>query len=552
MNRVAGALSYHIGCRPQNPTNTRTLMKNHFDTMSLTPRLRSITLSWLSLSRLTISVLGAGITGLLLTAAFAFEDGDVPNDDTDPIDITDAPPPPPSQANYPISLSRFSGVDFNNDRVSDLVFWRPSTGVFYISNSAGKVGRYFGLSGDIAVPGDYDGDRKTDLATWRPANATWSVEFSSGAGVVGHVYGRAGDIPVPGDYNSDGVTDLAVFRPSTGEWSVSNTAGQRDYQFGLPGDTPVPGDYDGDGTADLATWRPSDGSWMVQLSSTGEISGPHPWGSPGDIPVPADYNADGVTDVAFFRPTTAVWYISNTAGQNGCYFGLAGDVPVPGDYDGDGKTDLATWRPSEGTWWVQLSATGQLSGPHPWGEAGDIPLPSRVSTRKTQLSTALSRKTHTGVGSFDIDLPLAGRAGVECRNSNGEHTLVFTFTDDVISGNATVTSATGHVSGTPVFAGKTMMVNLVGVANAQTVTVKLSGVTDSYFKVVPDCDVNVSFLAGDSNADGIVNAGDALQTRSYSGQAANSTNFRSDVNADGSINGGDALIVRGRSGQSVL
>jgi hypothetical protein len=58
-------------------------------------------------------------------------------------------------------------------------------------------------------------------------------------------------------------------------------------------------------------------------------------------------------------------------------------------------------------------------------------------------------------------------------------------------------------------------------------------------------------LLGDSNGDGFVNSGDAVQTRGRSGQAAGATNFRSDVNADGFINSGDTLSVRSRSGTSI-
>ena len=54
-------------------------------------------------------------------------------------------------------------------------------------------------------------------------------------------------------------------------------------------------------------------------------------------------------------------------------------------------------------------------------------------------------------------------------------------------------------------------------------------------------------LLGDTNGDGVVNAGDALETRNRSGQITNATNFYSDVTIDGVINSGDATIVRSRS-----
>src|SRR4029077_7392955 len=58
-----------------------------------------------------------------------------------------------------------------------------------------------------------------------------------------------------------------------------------------------------------------------------------------------------------------------------------------------------------------------------------------------QLSAAVSRKTHGGAGDFDIDLPLAGEPGVECRSGGaiGNHTFVFSFTNNVMNGNASVT-----------------------------------------------------------------------------------------------------------------
>jgi hypothetical protein len=51
-----------------------------------------------------------------------------------------------------------------------------------------------------------------------------------------------------------------------------------------------------------------------------------------------------------------------------------------------------------------------------------------------QLTAAVSRKTHGGAGDFDINLPLVGEPGVECRSSVGAHTLRFTFSNNVVSG----------------------------------------------------------------------------------------------------------------------
>ena len=170
-----------------------------------------------------------------------------------------------------------------------------------------------------------------------------------------------------------------------------------------------------------------------------------------------------------------------------------------------------------------------------------------------QLTSAVSRKTHGGAGAFDIPLPLSGNPGVECRTggATGDYTLVFTFTNNVVSGNATVTGGIGTVSGTPVFSANTMTVNLTGVANVQTLTVTLSGVTDEFSQVLPDTPVSVNMLIGDVNGNGIVNATDVAQTKGQVGQPVTSGNFRTDVNASGIINATDVAIVKAHSGESI-
>jgi hypothetical protein len=169
------------------------------------------------------------------------------------------------------------------------------------------------------------------------------------------------------------------------------------------------------------------------------------------------------------------------------------------------------------------------------------------------LSSAVSRKTHIGVGVKDIAMPLTGTAGIEPRNGNpaGTHTIVFSFSQSVVSGSAVVSSGTGSVNGAPSFSGNTMTVNLTGVTNAQQITITLSNVTDALGQVLPATGVKMKFLSGDANGDGAVNSGDATVTRNRSGETINDTNLRSDINTDGAINGGDSTIVRNASGTSV-
>ena len=162
------------------------------------------------------------------------------------------------------------------------------------------------------------------------------------------------------------------------------------------------------------------------------------------------------------------------------------------------------------------------------------------------LTSAVSRLTHTGVGDFDVNLPLSGTAGVEDRLAS-QYQIVLTFTNGPItSGSAMVTSGTG-VAGMPTFSGNTMTVPLTGVTNAQTLTLTASNVNG----LLPSASVNASFLIGDTGGDGGVNSADVGQTKSQSGNLVTGSNFREDVNVDGSINSSDVGLVKSKSGTSL-
>jgi hypothetical protein len=167
------------------------------------------------------------------------------------------------------------------------------------------------------------------------------------------------------------------------------------------------------------------------------------------------------------------------------------------------------------------------------------------------LSDVVSRKTHGAAGDFDIDLPSSGNAGVECRSSGGNHTLIFTFSNQVVSGNAAVTAGTGNVSGSPTFSGNTMTVDLTGVTDQQQITVTASNVMDTFGQTLPSASVNAVILAGDTNGNSTVNAADVAQTRAQEGAPVDQTNFRNDVNVNGTINAADAAIVKSDLGNSV-
>jgi hypothetical protein len=177
----------------------------------------------------------------------------------------------------------------------------------------------------------------------------------------------------------------------------------------------------------------------------------------------------------------------------------------------------------------------------------------RLTPIAPAVVSAVSRKSHGEVGGFDVPLPLAGTVGVEPRRGSGastnEHQLVVTFGNNVTLGSVAVTSADGLATATQSVSGAVVTVNLSGVTDRQTLSVKLTNVNDG--TGFGDVTIPMAVLLGDTNGDRSVNGGDALQTRSRAGQGTDVTNFRSDVNADGSINSGDASLVRSRSGESL-
>ena len=169
--------------------------------------------------------------------------------------------------------------------------------------------------------------------------------------------------------------------------------------------------------------------------------------------------------------------------------------------------------------------------------------------------SADSRKTHGTAGNFDVDLPLNGTPGIECRSGGltNDYTMVITFLANVsVNGNpqAAVTLGTGIVGtggvsngGMITISGNVVTIPLTGVTNAQTINVTLNSVNGSTNVVIP-----MNVLIGDANGNGSVNASDVSQTKLRLGQTVSATNFRSDVSTNGSINASDVSIVKGKVG----
>src|SRR5207237_1152240 len=166
----------------------------------------------------------------------------------------------------------------------------------------------------------------------------------------------------------------------------------------------------------------------------------------------------------------------------------------------------------------------------------------------TQFLSAKSRKVHGGAGTFDLDLPLVGNAGIEPRSggSGGNFEIVYNF-QNPITNCGSVSGATGSVSAGA--DGKSCIADVSGLPNAQYSTITLQGVTDGTGTF--DVSTSVGILAGDTTGNGSVNSSDIAQTQSQSGQTVTSSNFREDVTANGLINSSDIALVQSKSGTAL-
>jgi hypothetical protein len=172
-----------------------------------------------------------------------------------------------------------------------------------------------------------------------------------------------------------------------------------------------------------------------------------------------------------------------------------------------------------------------------------------------QLVSVASVRVQGSTG-YAIDLPLDDTRAVECRSGgpSGAYTLIFTFGESLAAvGSASVSRGSGAVlsSGIDNSDPRRYVVNLSGVKNAQRLKITLADVLDIRSNRTALISAQMSVLLGDTNGDRTVNAGDAVQPRSGSGEPVNTSNFRTDVNGDGRVNSGDSLLVRSRAGSSL-
>jgi hypothetical protein len=172
-----------------------------------------------------------------------------------------------------------------------------------------------------------------------------------------------------------------------------------------------------------------------------------------------------------------------------------------------------------------------------------------------QLAAAASQKIHGTAGTFEINLPLTGNPGVECRSggATGDHTIVFTFTNPLMSVDEASTSC-GSISSRTIDSSDPhrYLVSITGcTVNAQSITTSLTGVHDTLGNTLPAAAASMALLLGDTTANGSVSNTDVASVKAQVAAPVTSSNFRNDVNANGVVSNTDVSMTKTQVGTSL-
>ena len=447
--------------------------------------------------------------------------------------------------------SSISTADFNHDGNLDLAVANHQDGTISIllGNSDGTFQTavtYPAATNAIAlVVADFNGDGKLDLAVGgvdASNNNEVAVLLGNGDGTfqaaINSLVPGTGIVAIGvGDFNGDGKRDLAFANYYSNNVVIMLGNGDATFRpapnavtVGAPGSVAV-GDFNRDGKADLAVGTLGGSGITVFLGNGDGTFQPLPVnyavGNDPDSIALADLNGDGIPDLAVGNVNDNSVSILQGKGdgtfQDALTYGVSRgpSALVVGDFNRDGKPDIAT----TGFWFGNVSVLLN-------------------NTPAVRPLNAVSRKTHAAAGTFDINLPLTGPPGIECRSggAGGDHQIVISFPWAVTFSSAAVTNGAGTVSSTSGSGTNKVTVNLTGVANAQIITVTLFNVSDGPNTV--DVPVRMGVLLGDVNASGVVTSGDTNLCKAQALQPVTASNFRNDVNASGSITTGDVNIIK--------
>lgn len=174
-----------------------------------------------------------------------------------------------------------------------------------------------------------------------------------------------------------------------------------------------------------------------------------------------------------------------------------------------------------------------------------------------ELVRVLSRKSHPPSNAgllprdvlLDVTQPISGPVTVESRSNAQGHLLVFQFTDRIdSSGSVTLTDKNGMPIGqsSVSISGNEMHVSLGNIPDRSRVKIQLNAVNNS-----ANLSVNLGFLVGDVDGNGVVDMADEAAIRSRSGQRVTDGNARFDINLSGVISAADLAVIKRRRGNAL-
>jgi hypothetical protein len=375
------------------------------------------------------------------------------------------------------------------------------------------------------------------------------------------------DLPVDSSGTTHGVMGVVAFDAKTGQslWLAdyfgpnptgSLQSGSIPWMWGPIATSP-------DGSRVFAATESVDGDFG--LAGTGFTTVAYDGASGTQLWV-AEYNTNTPTNYIFVGPMVTIdpagraVYVTGPAEQAETFATIAYDPTTGAPFktgiytSAPGQSNASTISPDGSRVFVGAISTSSVNTSTNSTNSDIVAL--RYDTGLVPLPSVVSRMTHGSAGTFNVDLPLNGNPGIECRSggANGDYTMVFTFLNALTSvGNASVTSGTGSVASSNIDSSDphNYIVNLTGVTNAQVIAVSLANVADSAGNSSTIVSAPMGVLIGDTTGNGAVNSSDIAQTQSQSGQPVTASNFREDVTINGVINSSDIALVQSKSGTAL-
>jgi hypothetical protein len=375
------------------------------------------------------------------------------------------------------------------------------------------------------------------------------------------------DLPVDSSGTTHGVMGVVAFDAKTGQslWLAdyfgpnptgSLQSGSIPWMWGPIATSP-------DGSRVFAATESVDGDFG--LAGTGfttvaydGASGTQLWIAEHNTNTPVNYIFAG--PMVTIDPAGRAVYVTGPAEQAETFATIAYDPATGAPFktgmytSAPGESNAFTISPDGSRVFVGASSTSSVNTSTDSTNSDIVAL--RYDTGLVPLPSVVSRMTHGSAGTFDIDLPLSGSRGIECRSggANGDYTMVFTFLNALTSvGNASVTSGTGSVasSNIDINDAHSYIVNLTGVTNAQTITVGLTNVSDSAGNSSNAVSASMGVLLGDVTGNRIVSNTDVASVKAQVTAPVTSSNFRNDVNANGVVSNTDVSATKAQVGTSL-